>query len=344
MAEALTPLFTFDQVEIGIQDLVRTGFQDKYNELAKAVFTDITWRIDEDGTNGGNQIIEFHTADLGVIEIPVFGGGGGLVSGLCAEDICYEDAQGRYDNVQDALDSLLNPYQAPTGNTTGGPGLKEVGYFSDFTITTTGTRKTKDLEYVKLTDSFGDTFTNDTIASGSSGNISNSYSKPPIDPSSNNYYSWTGTVKDIDSSARSAGSTYLRYVYPYFKFNNASQIFSDAGLESLINTGSISSILNSSSNGPSSITLDASSSSQFMHILVPAAYDSVSEIIDANLGLGSAPGWDTAASPNAASEFRRIDITLTRTGSSNAPQWNDIPYRIYYSKIQKSNLTLIFKL
>lgn len=348
---AQTPLFSFDQVRIDIQDLVRTGFQEKYNELAKAVITDITWRLDQEGTSGGQQIIEFHTSDLGVIEIPIFGGGG-IIAGLCAEDICYVDESGNFDNVQDALDSLLNPYQSPTGTTTGAPGIKEIGdsRFYPITLTTIGTKKSKDLEYVQLKDPSnlgGATYTNNSISTGSNGTIAHTYStstSPAISPTTDITYTWTGTVKDIDTAAKSAGSDYLQYVYPYFKFNNASQQETKTELESLINFGSITSILDSHSTGPTSVTLAAATSSQFMHILVPAAYDNVSEIIDANLGLGSAPGWDTALAPSATAEFRRADVTLTRSAAANYPQWTNIPYRIYYSKIQKSNLTLIFNL
>jgi len=349
---ANTPLFNFDQIRIDIQDLVRTGFQEKYNELAKAVITDITWKFEEVGTSGSTQVLIFHTANLGIIEIPIFGGGGGIIEGLCAEDICYDDAQGRYDNVQQALDSLLNPYAPPTGSTTGGAGLKEVGdtSFYPVKIKTTGYRHSVDLDYVKFTESSNlgaHTYTNSNISSGSNGEVTNSYtliSTPHLNPNSPIYYSWTGRVKDKETGERSAGSTWMRYVYPYYKFNNSNQVLDRGQLESLINTGSIHGILDNHYNGPSQITLDAASSSQYMHILVPAAFDSVSEIIDANLGLGSAPGWDTdLSSPNT--EFYRTDITLTKTEPyNNGPHWTDINYRVYVSKIQKSNLTLIFKL
>jgi len=348
---ANTPLFNFDQIRIDIQDLVRTGFQEKYNELAKAVITDITWKFDEVGTSGSTQILVFHTANLGVIEIPIFGGGG-IIEGLCAEDICYDDAQGRYDTVQEALDSLLNPYAPPTGSTTGAPGLKEVGdtSFYPITVKTTGIRKSVDLDYVKFTESSNlgaHSYTNSNIPSGSDGTVSNQYSLntiPPLNPNYPIFYSWTGRVKDKETGERSAGSTWMRYVYPYYKFNNASQVIDDGQLESLINTGSISGILDTHTNGPSQITLDAASTSKYMHILVPETFDDVSEIIDANLGLGSAPGWDTDLnSPNT--EFYRTDVTLTKTEPyQNGPKWTDISYRLYVSKIQKSNLSLIFKL
>ncbi|MFV2014992.1 MAG: hypothetical protein ACC656_06170, partial [Candidatus Heimdallarchaeota archaeon] len=146
-----TPLFSYEQVRIDIQDLVRTGFMDKYNELAEAVITDITWRIEQSGTSGGSQILEFHTSNLGVIEIPIIGGSG-IIEGLCAEDVCYEDAKDRFDNVQDALDYLLNPYKAPSGSTTGSPNLQEVGdtSFYPVTVTTTSSKGTEDLEYVQV--------------------------------------------------------------------------------------------------------------------------------------------------------------------------------------------------
>lgn len=357
LVPADTPLFTFDQVKIEIQDLVRTGFMDKYNVLASAVISDITWRFEEEagtagtsGTSESVQILEFHTND-GVIEVPV-AGGGGFFGDVCAIDVCYDDAQDRFDNVQEALDYLLNPYQAPTGTTTGAPGLKEVGdtAFYPITLTTTGVKKSKDLEYVRLTESGtlgGNAYTNNSIPAGSNGSVAQSYdlaTNPPLVPYSPINYAWTGTVKDVENPATGAGSDSLRYVYPYYKFNNASQQTSQAQLESLINTGLISSILNSSATGPSQIQLDAATSAQFMHILVPVAYDDVTEIIDANLGLGSAPGWDTLTSPDPAAEFRREDVILTKTQTGNNAFWTNQPYRLYYSKIQKSNLSLIFKL
>ncbi len=348
---ANTPLIDFNQIRINITDLVRTGFQDKYNSLAEAVITDITWRFDEVGTSGSTQIIVFHTANLGVIEIPIFGGGG-IIEGLCAEDICYDDMQGRYDNVQDALDSLLNPYMPPTGYTSGAPGLKEVGDSSFYPITVVahGTRTSVDLEYVKLIESTnlgGHVYPSGPIPPGQNGTAFFEYSlssNPALNPDSPIYYSWTGRVKDKETGERAAGSDWLQYVYPYYKFNNASQVIDDGQLESLINTGSISGILDNHTNGPSSITLNAASTSQYMHILVPETFDDVSEIIDANLGLGSAPGWDTDInSPNT--EFYRTDVVLTKTEPyQNGPKWTNITYRLYVSKIQKSNLSLIFKL
>jgi len=344
-------IFNLDEILISIKDLVRTGFQDKYNELAKSVIVRIESGIEEVGTSGSTQVLKFYTADERVIEIPIFGGGGGIIDGLCADDICYDDAQGRYDTVQEALDSLLNPYAPPTGYTTGAPGLKEVGdsSFYPVTVITYGTRKSVDLDYVKLIESSnlgGHVYTNSTIPSGSNGNVSHSYdlnSNPALNPSAPIRYTWYGKVKDKETGERNAGSDWLQYVYPYYKFNNTDQIIDRTQIESTIIPYETR-YLDTHNNGPSSITLDAAGSSQYMHILVPAAFDSVSEIIDANLGLGSAPGWDTESNPDPNTEFRRYDVTLTKTGGTNDPKWTDIPYRIYVSKIQKSNLTLIFKL
>jgi hypothetical protein len=369
-----TPLFTFgsdlpNDIKIKITDLVRTGFQEKYNELAAAVIYDITYRLDEidagtngtSGQTGSQQILEFHT-NKGVIDVPILGGGAGSGGIVDAYDVIYyfsgtnpiDNQQIDVENVGEALDAIFDPYTPPTGNTTGAPGTKEVGDSSFYPVNAfvTGIFTKENLQYVRLNEPSnlgGGSITNSSIPSASNGTVNKLYdqsSTPAISPLVPITYTWTGRVKDIKTSEKSAGSTTLRYVYPYYKFNNVNTAANQVNMQALVN-----SLINSSVSGtlaasaPSSIVLSAASTSQYMYIVIPDSWNKeVTEIIDTSLGLGSAPGWDTISAPTS-SEFRRWDVSLTRNQTvTNGANWTNIDFQVYVSKIQKSNLSLTFKL
>ena len=100
------------EVSISIQDLVRTGFKDKYNDLAQSVIYNIYSEFAE-GT-AGQQSLVFETTK-GVFEIAIVGAG--VVQGvgtITADSVVYDATVGTeiITNVQEALDYLL--YVPPT--------------------------------------------------------------------------------------------------------------------------------------------------------------------------------------------------------------------------------------
>ena len=347
-----TPLFSFDDVKIEIQDLVRTGFMDKYNQLAQAVIYNIDFRFEDEeaGTagDGGNQILQFHT-NKGVIEVPIYAGSGGVIGPINAEDVFYDDAQGRYDNVQEALDALLNPYAQPTGSLSAtGVGNREIGVTTNLpvVVTVVGNKRSEPLEYVKFTNPDGsEVEKNDIPEDATSASTSGSYGVGDvnIDPTIPSTYTWRGYVKDIVASQRQVGTQTLKYVYPYYSFNNNTTYSSVSDFETFLNSAISSGLITSKITGsaPSYIRLTASTSPQFMYIVIPDDWGKEVVKIGNNLG-ENVPGWDTEASPDNDKEFRRWDVILNKSTATSG-SWTE-GFSIYVSKIQKSNLYLDFTL
>lgn len=148
------------EVRIGIEDLVRTGFQDKYNELAQSVIYNIYSKFSS-GTSGQQSLV-FETSK-GEFEIAIVGAG--VVQGvgiITADSVVYNVQAGTQTitNVKQALDLLL--YEPPTidGILGGWNGSYfEVGVnpiTSDASVT--GHRTIEDIANVTLT--FTNTITN----------------------------------------------------------------------------------------------------------------------------------------------------------------------------------------
>lgn len=100
------------EVRINIEDLVRTGFQDKYNELAQSVIFNIYSKFSE-GTSGQQSLV-FET-NRGEFTIAIVGAG--VVQGvgvITADSVIYNATVGNntFENVEEALDYLL--YTPPT--------------------------------------------------------------------------------------------------------------------------------------------------------------------------------------------------------------------------------------
>lgn len=100
------------EVQIGIEDLVRTGFKDKYNELAQSVIFNI-YSTFSNGTSGQQSLV-FETSK-GVFDIAIVGAG--VVQGvgiITADSVIYDATVGTttITNVEEALDYLL--YTPPT--------------------------------------------------------------------------------------------------------------------------------------------------------------------------------------------------------------------------------------
>jgi hypothetical protein len=135
------------EVRINIEDLVRTGFQDKYNELAQSVIFNIYSKF-SNGTSGQQSLV-FET-NRGEFSISIVGAG--VVQGvgiITADSVIYDATVGNntFTNVEEALDYLL--YTPPTITSISGGwsgSLFEVGINPiNSNVTVTGNRQVKDI-------------------------------------------------------------------------------------------------------------------------------------------------------------------------------------------------------
>lgn len=361
------------EVRISIEDLVRTGFQDKYNELAQSVIFNIYSKFSE-GTSGQQSLV-FETT-RGEFEIAVVGAG--VVQGvgiITADSVIYNAQVGptTITNVQEALDLLL--YVPPTitpitGGWTGS--YFEVGVNPiTSNATVTGNRQIKNLATVSLVFSAGPS----SIATPSPANqlavtatLLASSMSPFVNITTTGTYTLTGTVLDTQTPTPNNGASVtsgksMQLVHPI--------IFGASGYDSFTNSnGNVQTQFNSTFMPTSSTTLPGSylangislplyrdvipkpvslnvihANGLFTYFLFPQAYYANIAALLATFRIQDGSTnliypYDTDPSiiggfQDVSTEWRVRTITLSMPGF-----WTSVPYYLVTSKVAKPKLTL----
>lgn len=363
------------EVRIGIEDLVRTGFQDKYNELAQSVIFNIYSKFSE-GT-AGQQSLVFETT-RGEFEIAVVGAG--VVQGvgiITADSVIYNAQVGSttMTNVQEALDYLL--YVPPTITPVSGGwsgSYFEVGVNPiTSNATVTGNRQIKNIANVSL-QFFVPGPGPSSIATPSPANqlavtatLLASSMSPFVNTSAPGTYTLTGKVEDtqipINNGAIVTSSKTMQLVYPI--------IFGASGYDSFTNSnGNVQTQFNSNFMPSSTTTLPVSylangislplyrdvipkpvslnvihANNLFTYFLFPQAYYANIAALLATFRIQDGSTnlvypYDTDPSiiggfQDVSTEWRVRTITLSMPGF-----WTNVPYYLVTSKVAKPKLTL----
>ena len=366
-SQTITP-----DVRIGIEDLVRTGFQDKYNELAQSVIFNIYSQF-TNGTSGQQSLI-FETTK-GLFEIAIVGAG--VVQGvgiITADSVIYNATVGSntFTNVQQALDYLL--YTPPTISAISGgwaTSYYEVGVNPiNANASVTGTRQVDNINIVHL-----------SLTSANAGSLTSASSTPSPATQSTvtatllatqmttlvnplivvpDILTLTGSVFDTfvpiaNNGASIVSSKTAQLVYPMIYGSSSYDSYTNliSNVQTQFNTVFIPTSTTVTPANPISLPLFrdirpmpvnitvSHSNSAFTYFMFPQAYYGNSlatllltfKIQDSNTNL-TYP-YDTDSSPDVTTEWRVRMFTL-----NNGSLWNSIPYFLVTSKVAKPQLSL----
>lgn len=358
-------------VRIGIEDLVRTGFQDKYNELAQSTIFNIYSQF----TNGtsGQQTLVFETTK-GSFEIAIVGAG--VVQGvgiITADSVIYNATVGSntFTNVQQALDYLL--YTPPTISAISGgwaTSYYEVGVNPiNSNASVTATRQVDNINIVNL-----------ALTSANAGALT-SASNTPSPPSQSavttsllstqmttlinplitvpDTFTLTGSAFDVfvpaNNGASITSSKTAQLVYPMIYGSSTYDSFTNSisNVQTQFNSVFMPTSTTITPSNPISLPLFrdirpkpvnitvSHSNAAFTYFMFPQSYYGGSlatllatfKIQDSNTNL-TYP-YDTDASPDVTTEWRVRMFTL-----NNGSLWNSIPYFLVTSKVAKPALSL----
>lgn len=360
------------EVRIGIEDLVRTGFQDKYNELAQSVIFNIYSKFSS-GTSGQQSLV-FETSK-GEFEIAIVGAG--VVQGvgiITADSVVYNAQVGSTNitNVQDALDLLL--YNPPTISSISGGWSGSYFEVGVNPITTnaavTGNRTIANLSNVTLTFSAGGS----NIATPSPANQTNVTAtllatsiSPFVNTTIPGSYSLNASVTDTHIPANggvsvtTSKSTQLLYpiisgssTYDSFtnSLSNVQTQFNATFMPSSVTTLPVNYLTNGISlplyrniiPQPSNTTV-IHSNNAFSYMLFPQSYyGSVSALLstfriqDGSTNLNYPYDTDPAivgGFQDVNAEWRVRPVTITMPSF-----WTNVPYYLVTSKVLKPKLNL----
>jgi hypothetical protein len=331
---------SLDNLKIQDQNLVRTGYQVKYNELVNKVIYDVNLDL----SVAGQATLTFITnVDDIVVTIPI-------TSSVDASDVTYQHPD--YPDVEQALDFLL--YQAPTVSFSSNKtmGIHEVGSTSvfPFTLTSTGVKKSKNLANVKITFSnFSQTFTatpspatqTPLVTTFISSDWNTNNPTQQIVSTSPSTYTWSSSVTDTRTPTPNiinGGNISLIFTYPLFEGSSTtdfSTYFNSSGV--VTNQSAANSLITSFTKTvvtePSERTV-AHTNNQYTYFAFPASYGALNNIFDGTTGFSYS--YDTHGAPSVK-EWRQYSISLT---TSN---WTSVPYFVYVSKVVKPTLSIRYK-